>query len=115
VAASILSSWSNGLTLDGGEVTVGGAATGAFVIDGGRVAWLSTANPANSPEVSSGGTLDLTQSPKTLTIGGTGKLYAGATLDDRMGRGGNYATQYVRCTPQDVSHLLPNNKTLTLS
>ncbi|HYH63953.1 MAG TPA: hypothetical protein VD866_04575 [Urbifossiella sp.] len=115
VTALILSSWSNGLTLDGGEVTVGGAGTGALTIDGGRLVWRSTANPANSPTVASGGTLDLTQAPKVLTIGGTVSLYAGATLDDRNGRGGNYAAQCVRCTPQEVNWLLPNNKTLTLS
>jgi hypothetical protein len=115
VTALVLCSWSGSLTLDGGDVTVGGSAAGSLVIDGGRVVWRSTGNPGNSPAIGSGGSLDLTQAPKTLTIGGTVAAYAGGALDDTAGRGGNYALQWVRCTPQEFDWRLPPNKTATLS
>lgn len=115
VQAQVDASWSGTLTLDGGQVVVGGSAAGAVAVDGGTVVWRSTGNPGASPAVGGGGTLDLTQAPAALTISGTVQLYAGATLDDRVGRGGNYAVKYNRCTPQEANWLLPSNKTLTAS
>lgn len=115
VTASILSSWSNTLALDGGDVSVGGSAAGVLQLDGGRVVWRSTGNPGNSPVIGSGAELDLSQAPKTLSIGGTVALYAGGVLNDAAGRGGNYAVQTVRCTLAEVTWITPNGKTFTLS
>lgn len=115
VSASILSSWSGTLALDGGDVSVGGAAAGVLQIDGGRVVWRSTGNPGNSPAIGSGATLDLSQAPTTLTIGGTITLYAGGTLDDSAGRGGNYSLQTVRATLAECSWLTNSGRTFAIS
>lgn len=115
VSASVLSSWSGTLALDGGDVSVGGAAAGVLQVDAGRVTWRSTGNPGNSPAVGSGATLDLSQAPATLTIGGTITLYAGATLDDGAGRGGNYSLQTVRCTLDEVRWVTSNGRTFAVS
>ncbi len=114
VTASVLSSWSNTLTLDGGEVTVGGAATGSLTIDGGRVVWRSTGNPGATLNVGSGGTLDLSQAPAALTLGGTVNAYAGSVIDDSAGRGGA-VVKTVRCTLGEITWLTPNDKTYTPS
>lgn len=115
VSASILSSWSGTLALDGGDVSVGGAAAGVLQIDAGRVTWRSTGNPGNSPAIGSGATLDLSQAPTTLSIGGTVALYAGGTLDDSAGRGGNYSLQTVRATLAECSWLTSNGRTFAIS
>lgn len=115
VSAVILSSWSGTLTLDGGDVSVGGAAAGAFTLDAGRLTWRSTGNPGNSPGIGSGATLDLSQAPATLSIGGTVALYAGGTLDDGAGRGGNYSLQVVRGTLDEVKWVTSNGRTFAIS
>lgn len=115
VTASILSSWSNTLALDGGDVSVGGAAAGVLQIDSGRVVWRSTGNPGNSPAIGSGATLDLSQAPSTLTIGGTVALYAGGTLNDSAGRGGNYSLQTIRATLAEVTWITSNGRTFAVS
>ncbi|HYH63583.1 MAG TPA: hypothetical protein VD866_02690, partial [Urbifossiella sp.] len=115
VTAVILSSWSGTLVLDGGAVEVGGAAAGSFTIDGGRMAWRSTGNPGATLAVGSGGVLDLTQAPATLTFGGTIQAYAGCVINDSAGRGGNPVVKTVRCTLQEIDWRTPNDKTYTPS
>lgn len=115
VTASVLSSWSGTLTLNGGDVTVGGAAAGTVVLEAGRMTWRSTGNPGNSPVVGSGAELNLALAPAALTIGGTVAAYEGCRIDDSAGRGGNYALNAVHCTLADFTWLTANNKTYTLS
>lgn len=113
--ALLEASWSSALTLDGGQVEVGRAATGALTIDAGTVLWKGTAAPSNSPAVGGGGVLDFSQAPAAFTLGGTATLYAGASLLDPAGRAGNFVFQCVRCSLQEVTVVTANGKTFTLS
>lgn len=113
--ALIEANWSGTLTMDGGSVEVNRAAAGVFTIEAGTMTWLSTGNPGSGCVIGSNGTLDLSQAPKGLTFGGTVSLYAGATLNDPAGRGGNYAVSPVHCTLQEATWVTPNGGTYTKS
>ena len=113
----ILSSWTTSLTMDGvsSDVEIAGSAAGVVIIDGGRMRWKSTGAVGASPYIGSEGILDFSEAPSTLTPSGTVQIYAGGSLIDPAGRFRNFAVKLNRCTLAEVTIVIPNDKTLTLS
>jgi len=114
-SAMVKSSWTTSLTMDGGDVEITGSAAGVIVNEAGNMNWRSTGNPGASPVLGSGAILDLSQAPAALTISGTIQMYAGSTLNDPAGRGGNWAVKTVHCTLQEVTIVTRNDSTYTKS
>lgn len=113
--AQVKSSWTTSLTMDGGNVEIAAAAAGVIILEAGTMTWHSTGNPGSAPVLGSGSFLDLSQAPAALTIAGTIQMYAGSTLNDPAGRGGNWAFKTVHCTLAEVTVVTKNDATYTKS
>lgn len=116
VLANVKASWTTSLTTIGqSSVEVGGAATGVLVNESGYIGWRSTGNVGSNPVIGSGGTIDFTNAPSAVSIGGVVQMYGGSQLLDPAGRAGNFAYKLNHCTPQEVNVVTPDDKTFTLS
>jgi len=114
--ALIKASWTTSLTAIGQTYCeAGGAAAGPLVIEQGTVAWKSTGNPGSTVTIGSGGTLDMTNAPATVSIGSTIQMYSGSQMLDPAGRAGNFVFKLNHCTLQEVNIVVPDDKTFTLS
>jgi len=112
-------SWTTLTMLVGGRVEVLGAAAGSAagtLVYKGTLVWKSTGATGNSPVVGSGGTVDFSQAPAAVTVGGTVELNAGAGWLDPAGViSTSYNLKLNRCNAADVNLDLGVNKTLAVS
>lgn len=113
--ARVKSSWTTSLTHIGGQVEVLGAAAGVIVVEAGTMVWRSTGSVGAAPVLGSGATFDLSQCPGSGVAAVTFNMYAGSTLNDPAGRGGNWAYKTVHCTPQEITVVGPDDATYTKS
>jgi len=99
----------------GPEAANNASAAGTLVYKGTLV-WKSTGATGNSPVVGSGGTVDFSQAPAAVTVGGTVELNAGAGWLDPAGViSTSYNLKLNRCNAADVNLDLGVNKTLAVS
>lgn len=118
VSARIACNWTSLTMVEGGDVDItdaaAGANTGTFVY-AGALRWKSTGATGNSPVVGNAGTIDFSQAPGSVTVGGTVSLSAGATWNDPRGVCGSYNVNLNKCRVQDVALVVGTNRTLAVS
>ncbi len=111
-------SWTTLTQLEGGSGEVGRAAASGnsgLLVYAGTVSWRSTGATGNSPVVGAGATIDFSQAPGSVTVGGTVELNAGGSWVDPRNVCGTYNVKFNRCRPQDVGFQCGTNRTVAVS
>jgi hypothetical protein len=118
------------VTINGGTISTDSAITTVTQLNGTWTHGLGTVTTANidggtmypmknatitTLRVGSNGRFDTTRGTDPFTITNTVQLYAGAVFYDPQGRTGNTVFKLNRCKPEDVTIVIPDDKTLTLS
>ncbi|VTT96555.1 Parallel beta-helix repeat protein OS=Blastopirellula marina DSM 3645 GN=DSM3645_28792 PE=4 SV=1 [Gemmataceae bacterium] len=81
----------------------------------GSVAWRSTGATGNSPVVGVGATLDFSEAPGSVAVGGTVELNAGGSWIDPRHACGSYNLKFNRCRPTDVSFQPGTDRTVAVT
>jgi hypothetical protein len=100
----------------GGQVTLTGSGGGTNTnVYNGTLLWRSTGSPG-TPVVGPQGVLDFSQTPSTVTLGGTVELNAGGRLLDPAFRlASGYAVKFNRCNPRDADWDCGPDRTATIT